>query len=73
MPDINASITLTAKSEGTGLLISLKTDGDFSGEMVDCRFYSIPQLPPSDLASNAFWAPLLADIGKFLTPEDGES
>lgn len=69
-PRGSAEITITARSEGHGLLVSLRTAGDFSGEMVDRRFYSIDQAPPSGLEPADFWAPILGHIARFLASGD---
>lgn len=62
----DASITITAHVEGNGLLLQLETNGDHSAESIDRRFYSIPELPPPDVEPEAFWGPLLMQVGSFL-------
>jgi hypothetical protein len=70
---VEAKITITAHQEGAGLLVSLETDGDFSSETINRRFYSIPQLPPDDTEAAEFWSPILASIAGFLAPDDDEA
>jgi hypothetical protein len=67
---VNAEITITARSEGPGLLVSMRTEGDFSNEMFARRFYSIDQAPPSDLDPADFWAAILGHIAGFLASDD---
>lgn len=64
---VNASITVTARGEGDGLLVSLQADGDFSDEMMSRRFYSIADVPPDNLTSAEFWGPVLEQVAWFLT------
>lgn len=66
---VNAEITIAARSEGHGLLVSLRTNGNFSGEVINRRFYSIDQAPPSDLDPADFWAPILGHIAGFLASD----
>jgi hypothetical protein len=63
---VNAELTVTARSEGGGLLVSLRTGGDFASEGIDSRFYSVGHLPPPGLDPAGFWAPLLGQIAGFL-------
>lgn len=63
---MNASITVTATTEGDGLLVSLQADGDFADEAISRRFYSITDMPPGGLTAAGFWAPILKSIGSFL-------
>lgn len=66
---VNTEIKITARAEGNGLFISLSTSGDFSSAGIDRRFYSVPELPPDDLPPEDFWAPVLAEISRFLASE----
>jgi hypothetical protein len=66
---ILTALTLTARQEGNGLLVSLKSEGDFSDEMIDRRFYSIADVPPADLPPGDFWAVILGQVAGFLVPE----
>lgn len=68
--NIDATLTVTARLEGRGLLISLKSEGDFSGETIDRRFYSIPHLPPAGLDPALFWATVLDGISGLLGADD---
>ena len=67
---MEAKITITAHQEAAGLLLSLQTDGDFSSETINRRFYSIPELPPDDTEAAEFWSPILAIIAGFLAPDN---
>jgi hypothetical protein len=71
VPDsVEAVITVTARLEGRGLLVSLKSEGDFSSGTIDRRFYSIPSLPPADLDPAIFWASILGGISVYLSGDD---
>lgn len=70
--DIAATLTVTARLEGHGLLVSLKTEGDFAAEAVDRRFYSIAELPPADLDPAQFWATILGGISGLLGASDDD-
>lgn len=50
-----ATLTLTADShDGPGLLVSLKSEGDFASEAIDRRFYSLDGQPPAGIPPAAF-------------------
>ena len=70
--DGSAQITITARMESSGLLVSLQTDGDYSSEVIDRRFYSIAQIPPPGLDPADFWAPILGHIANFLATREPE-
>jgi hypothetical protein len=72
-PDIiDSALTVTAKLEGLGLLVSLKSEGAFSGTVIDHRFYSIAQLPPPGLDPAKFWATILSGISVLLGADDDD-
>jgi hypothetical protein len=64
-----AKLTVTAEEIDNCILVSLKSEGDYSGVEIDNRFYSITSLPPADLAALHFWAPILSDISRFFSAE----
>lgn len=68
---MNTGIKITVISDDNEtMLVSLATEGDFSDEMIDRRFYSIPEMPPPDLPPRHFWGSLLGSIAPFLSSDE---
>lgn len=69
-PEKSATLHVTVKWLRPGLFISLGSDGEFSDESFERRFYSIPEQPPDDITPLNFWGEILRSISYFLS-QDG--
>lgn len=67
---MKAILTITAIDDGPGMFVSLKSEGDYSGELIDRRFYSIPEEPPAGLAPYLFWGGICSAIGALLGTDE---
>lgn len=63
-------MTVTAKQEGEGFLVSLATTGTYEDETLSRKFYSIPEMPPPGIEGRHFWGVILGDISKFLLSDE---
>lgn len=51
------------------IMTSLATTGDYSGEVLDHRFYFGKEMPPEDLHPVEFWAAILGGVAGHLAAD----
>lgn len=65
-----ADLEIKVRMLDTGqIMTSLKSSGDYSGEVIDNRFYFGPTMPPADLPPEQFWAAVLGGAAGHLAAD----
>lgn len=68
--EVVATLTLSVlHTPSGGPLVSLKSDGLWSGDSVNHRYYSFGEMSPAELPPHIVWGHLLGIMGGMLTSD----